>query len=327
MEISEGLGGSGLFFSNTKPYSRVFNGNVDYVVVPLDGTEAPTASPSDSPSELPSSSPTVLTCDTDEDCLQRDYADFLACTEFTTCDATSNTCVGGCNCDGIWTIRTVEPKTQVIAPPIAQLSSRSLQETTELNGAQGNMFDVDTKTAVQITSFDIKVTGTGNYTAIVFMKAGSYVGFDGNSAAWTLVHTETVTGQGPGIFTPLGRFSNPVVLPANVTHAFYVMVTSGNFVYTRHAMDYRFPKATVVDETDHLTLFSGLGKSVEDLYPVHSRRLLWPNVAHKYANPNQSRTWNGIVHYVVPDDPARANFGATPEPTPEPTPFRRRTDT
>jgi hypothetical protein len=44
------------------------------------------------------------------------------------------------------------------------------------SGASGNMFDIHTKSALLITSFDMMVTGTGTYNAKVFMKAETYKG-------------------------------------------------------------------------------------------------------------------------------------------------------
>jgi hypothetical protein len=57
------------------------------------------------------------------------------------------------------------------------------------------MFDIYTKSALLITSFDMMVTGSGTYNAKVFMKAETYKGSEKTAGDWTLIHTKQVQGQ------------------------------------------------------------------------------------------------------------------------------------
>ncbi len=95
------------------------------------------------------------------------------------------------------------------------------------NGFAGNMFDIMAINDLTVDSFDINL-GTGVTDNIeVWYRMGSFVGFEGSNAGWTLLDTAAgITSNGNGVATPLNLNLGQVVT-AGSTVAFYVTTTLG----------------------------------------------------------------------------------------------------
>jgi hypothetical protein len=153
------------------------------------------------------------------------------------------------------------------------------------NRFTGNMFDVSVgSSALLVTGLDVNVD-TGSVTINVYTKAGTYVGSDTNSAAWTLDSSTTVTGLGTNNETFVSV--TPFLLAANAVTGMYVTVDSNTnappyMYYTNGNNTYSNADLT-------LTAGEGLGGLFGSLATT------------------QSRTWNGQIDYTVQT--------ATPEPS------------
>jgi hypothetical protein len=101
----------------------------------------------------------------------------------------------GCNCDGTCDDQTGGIKNIFNCPSDCIQESLFITRIDGRSGASGNMFDIYTKSALLITSFDMMVTGSGTYNAKVFMKAETYKGSEKTAGDWTLIHTKQVQGQ------------------------------------------------------------------------------------------------------------------------------------
>ncbi|WP_410005989.1 GEVED domain-containing protein [Aequorivita nionensis] len=103
------------------------------------------------------------------------------------------------------------------------------------NGNFGNMFDVNAVTDVTIDSFDINADTGATFDVEVYAKTGTWVGFEADPSAWTLIGTAVaVVSNGDGVATPLNLTLN-YVMAAGETHAFYVTPTdfsTGGLNYT-----------------------------------------------------------------------------------------------
>jgi hypothetical protein len=103
------------------------------------------------------------------------------------------------------------------------------------NGNFGNMFDINALTDLTIDSFDIHGDTGATFDVEVWAKTGTWVGFENNMGAWTLIGTAPgVVSNGDGVTTPL-NLTLGYAMAAGETHAFYVVptdTTSGGFNYT-----------------------------------------------------------------------------------------------
>ncbi|MEM7185886.1 MAG: proprotein convertase P-domain-containing protein [Bacteroidota bacterium] len=115
-------------------------------------------------------------------------------------------------------------------------STNSLETTfAGGNGNFGNMFDMNAINDVVIQSFDIHGDTGATFDVEVYAKSGTYVGFETDPGAWTLIGTAPgVVSNGDGLATPLDLMLN-YAMAAGETHAFYVTPTdfsTGGFNYT-----------------------------------------------------------------------------------------------
>ncbi|MEY3444030.1 MAG: hypothetical protein RLZZ519_2311, partial [Bacteroidota bacterium] len=136
-----------------------------------------------------------------------------------------------------------------------------------LSCAGGNMFDITALSDVMIDSFDLHLQSPGNTAnAEVYYKTGSYVGFETNAGAWTLLGTTPVTSQGVGVPSrcPIGGLT----IPTGTTYAIYIF--HPNVVYTNLASTYTSPEMSISTGAGLCSLFGGV---------------------------NAGRTWNGRVYY------------------------------
>ena len=154
------------------------------------------------------------------------------------------------------------------------------------NRFDGNMFNATIgSSSITVNSLDVDVD-TGSMTIDVYIKSGSYVGFDTNSAAWTLVSATSVTGLGAGNPTPVSV--TPFNLSAGNTYGIYVEInTNAN---SAPYMYYTSGTNTYSNSNLSLSLGDGLGGNFGSL------------------SVDSSRTWNGTINYTV------ASASAVPEP-------------
>jgi hypothetical protein len=165
------------------------------------------------------------------------------------------------------------------------------------NGADGNMFEVEAKNQLQITSFDVHFQIGGSYEVRVYTKAGKYAGSETNQNDWTLLQTTTVQANSAGTLTPLPALGTPVSLSTGETRSFYITTMNGGKMrYTDGASE-----GNVFKQDTNLIFFEGVGK--RDLF----------------GSTFTPRVWNGRIQYVLPGGGSPTTV-PTPVPTPKPTP-------
>jgi PEP-CTERM motif len=155
------------------------------------------------------------------------------------------------------------------------------------NDYLGNFFNVTTGTnALTITGMTVNVDAAP-MTIDVYIKSGTYVGSETNSAAWTLVTADPVTGLGEGNATPVDI--TPFLLTANSLFGFYVTIDS-NIPFTSPFMYYTEGDNTYSNADLSLTAGEGAGPKFD------------------VNGLNEHRIWNGSITYSV--------VGATAVPEP-----------
>ncbi len=153
------------------------------------------------------------------------------------------------------------------------------------NRFTGNMFNASIgSSAIDVTSLDVNVD-SGAMTIDVYVKTGTYAGFQTTPAAWTLVSATAVTGLGVGKSTAVNV--TPFVLSASTTYGIYVTVNSN--VDAAPYMYYTNGSNTYSNSNLTLTTGDGLGG-------------LFGSIVD-----NSSRTWDGTINYSL--------ASATPEPS------------
>lgn len=154
------------------------------------------------------------------------------------------------------------------------------------NGQSGNMFDVvNLIDDVTITAFDLNLE-SGNWDIEVYTKDDSWVGFDTDASAWTLVGMGSVTSAGDDMatFFDVADF----LLDGFSSTALYITVSNGT------AMNYTNGTAagSVFADNGELQILEGLGKG----YP--------------FGSSFSPRVWNGSIYYDL------TQVAGVPEPTP-----------
>jgi hypothetical protein len=150
----------------------------------------------------------------------------------------------------------------------------------------GNMFDVAVGAKnITVTSLDVNVD-LGPETIDVYIKTGTYVGFETNSAAWTLVSATPVTGLGAGAQTlvPVSLFT----LSSATTYGMYITID------------------TTVNATPYMTYTSG-----SDVYSNSDLNITTgAGLGGKFGSLNviPGRSWNGTINYSVAGTPEPASF-------------------
>lgn len=162
--------------------------------------------------------------------------------------------------------------------------------TTEFasnNGQDGNMFDVVVgSNALTVTGFDLNLNAV-NTTIKVYMKSGTWVGFDNIPAAWTLVGSvSNITGTGLDLATHIDVPN--FLLAANGVTALYLTDTP---VQT-YAFNY----------TD--------GSNVGDVAAANADLMILQGAGEEYpfAGTFEPRIWNGTIYYT-------GGASAVPEPS------------
>ncbi len=155
------------------------------------------------------------------------------------------------------------------------------------DGQDGNMFDVQvtSTTPLLVTQLALNLGSGFDGTIEIYKKSGSYVGFETNSSAWTLVDTvNNVVSAGsdtPTLIDPVD-----FLLPGNATTAFYITDTSGfRFLYTVGT-----GAGNVAASNADLEILEGAG------------------VAYPFESTFTPRIWDGTIFY-------QADSSAAPEPS------------
>ncbi|MGJ8667633.1 MAG: HYR domain-containing protein [Patiriisocius sp.] len=141
----------------------------------------------------------------------------------------------------------------------------------------GNFFDINALNDISIQSFDVNIdAGTG--TVEVYTKTGTWVGFDSDPAAWTMVGSTTVTSVGENLPTALG-LDLDIVMASGETRAFFVATLDIGINYTDGTVT-----GNVLASDANIEHLEGAGKT------SLSTGLLF-----------QPRNFNGIIRYETPD--------------------------
>ena len=142
------------------------------------------------------------------------------------------------------------------APVMAQ--SGTLSTETPNNGSGGVFLDLTALSApLMVTSFDVAYSGTVGTTVEVevYVRTGSYVGFDGDPTGWTLTQTVSGTRQGTTVLDPLVLTQGIMLNVGEVTGVYLHAITSGGGI--------RYWTATAQQEWSNsdLHLFSDVSRT------------------------------------------------------------------
>jgi hypothetical protein len=143
--------------------------------------------------------------------------------------------------------------------------------TTLLTGGNscggGAMVNITTNTLpVTLTNIDVVSTSNGAYNVSVYYKTGTYVGFNENAAAWTLLGTFPANGPAG---TPVNVDITDLTIPAGTTYGIYVNYAA---TYTTLATTYT---------NANMTITSGIG------------------LCSLFGGSNIGRTFNGTFYYTT----------------------------
>src|SRR5690606_3829556 len=146
------------------------------------------------------------------------------------------------------------------------------------NSFAGNMFNVTASGGddVLVEGFDINMA-SGSGLISVYYKSGTYVGFESNAGAWTLLGSETVNSAGANNPTPLNV--GGLVIPAGETYGIYVTSTD----YTSNNFTMNYTNGDNVFSDAYVTIQTGVGKGNPDFT----------------GTTFQSRSWNGTIYYCA----------------------------
>ncbi|MDA0666281.1 MAG: hypothetical protein O3A95_01730 [Planctomycetota bacterium] len=139
------------------------------------------------------------------------------------------------------------------------------------NGSGGNMFNITPNLDLTIECLDLHISTVGaNVDVNLWYKIGTCVGFEGNSAAWTLLGNSNGISAGAGQPTNVSFAGNDVVFEAGVEYGIFVDVPTGSVSYTNGG-------PTIFSNSD-LTLETFFGKS-------------------GWLSTFSFREWNGTLYY------------------------------
>ncbi len=140
------------------------------------------------------------------------------------------------------------------------------------NIANGNMFNIVAKSAsLFIDSFDIHTYYANKNMVFVYYKAGSFVGFEGDSNSWIPVDTIEIDGQG-NMKRSRVALNKSIIIPKGDTAGIYI--TTPGFSYLK------FSSGTKSFQNDDIEINNGIALD-----------FLFDN---SFAIP---ATWNGNIYY------------------------------
>ncbi len=150
------------------------------------------------------------------------------------------------------------------------------------NGHTGNMFDLTTfSNDLLVTGLDVNLKNLiGSDVSIdVYIKPGSYTGFESNASAWTLISSSF--GISSGVNSPTFIDISDFYLKAAKSFGVYITTNDSTMKYT---------DGDNVFENDDLQIVTGVG------------------VGGVFGTTFSPRTWNGSIHYDVPEPSTIAIF-------------------
>lgn len=143
------------------------------------------------------------------------------------------------------------------------------------NGQDGIMFDVIATKNITVTCFEGNFEA-GTWNIEIWAKAGTCVGFENTPAAWTLLGTQGVSGNGVDVPTYIPITVN-YNIPTGQTAAFYITETT-NAGATAYTDGFAAP-GTVFLYDDNLSVTEGYGK------------------AYPFGDSYEPRQFNGTIYY------------------------------
>jgi PKD repeat protein len=117
----------------------------------------------------------------------------------------------------------------------------------------GNMFDITAISEVTLDSFDLNMSSSANVD--IYYKVGTYVGFEGTAAAWTLLGSYAVTSA--GVNTPSRCLIGGLTIPAGQTYGIFVSTTTIAYTTLTGGTTYSSPEMSIYSGTGLCGLFSG----------------------------------------------------------------------
>lgn len=150
--------------------------------------------------------------------------------------------------------------------------------TTFIGGRQaaGIMFDVDFNNALRIIAMELHVASEAVVSLEIFTKSGSFLGFENDQAAWSMITNTTLTGQGKGRRTPvpMNAFA-PMLVEAKSKVAFYITFTDNEMRYSSgQSFD-------VAGSNEDMVVGKGIGRD------------------YLFGTSFADRVWNGVFKYAL----------------------------
>ena len=150
------------------------------------------------------------------------------------------------------------------------------------NTTEGVMFDIRSRTDIEITGFDIHTNVAAEITYEIYTKEGSHMDSQQFSSSWKIISSGTIRGMGESLITniPQTRFESVKLKPYS-TQSFYITLLSEELIYTvgsEVGAEYTF--------NPDLSIMEGI---VVEEYPFG-------------IDIVQPCVWNGIIHYLARKD-------------------------
>lgn len=139
------------------------------------------------------------------------------------------------------------------------------------------MFNVVATNTITLICFDVNMIGLNTGTFEVYYKSGTYVGSQGNAAAWSMIGSSSVTSTGTNNPTPLNIPLN-LVIPAGQTYGFYI---TNNDNGSSAGVRYTNGTSASLASNANVSIEGGVGK------------------AYPFAADYNNRRFNGTLHYAV----------------------------
>ncbi|KAL7543067.1 hypothetical protein ACHAXR_012379, partial [Thalassiosira sp. AJA248-18] len=157
---------------------------------------------------------------------------------------------------------------------------RELDTTFEYKlGSGGNMFTVEAKRNIVISSFAINSNSLGQGEVKVYSRKGSYAGHLHSSDGWDLIYDNpTLDHERRGRPTELGEFQRVVMIPQGTSQSFFVTSSIG-LVYRAGSQEH-----SEFSSDESLSILEGVGTDA-----TFSNTMFSP------------RVWGGIIRYNVID--------------------------
>ncbi len=178
----------------------------------------------------------------------------------------------------------------------ASAMGQTLTTAAPNNGSGGVFLDLTpTSTTLFVTQFDVAFSGTVGTTAPVevWTRSGSYVGFTGSNAGWTLTQTVSAVRGGSLVWVPM-VLTTPIVLGPGTTGVLLHCTTTTTGQGIRYTGTSAAPPQTTWSNAD-LTLFSDVARTGG--VPFGGSQFT-------------PRTFSGVVYYsAVPEPMTLAGLG------------------